>query len=588
MANKGTTRRLTDYIPAFKWLAHYNRDWLAGDLIAGLSVWALLVPQGIAYSSIVGVPAQYGLYTALGALIGYALFGTSRQLITGPSATVAAVSFAVVGSLAASPNSPEWISYSAALALVAGGIFVLMGLLRMGWVSNFLSKAVLEGFIFAFGIGLIVDQAHKLLGVSKVDGSYWQVLVGTIREIPQTNVYTLAVGGAALALLLFLRQRFPKWPRALIAVVLGILIATVLPLNANHSVSIVGPVPTGLPSLAIPTFALGDLTTLLLGALAVIFVGFSETLAAARDKAALHQYEIDVSQEMVAQGMASSVSSLLGGYVVDGSLSKTTVADLAGQKSQMASLATAGLILLTVLFLAGLFTNLPNAVLGAVVIDAAIGLVKVPVLRKVRATSRVDFAAFVAAGLGLFFVSVLAGVVIGVALSLLLLIAGVSRSPVRRMGLDETENTYVAVDQYPQAKLSPNVLVIDMAGPLFFADAAPFRESVLALVDETRPRAVVIDLESATFMDMDGAEILGTLSRELERKDIRLALARVDGEELGLLERAGTIAEIGAGHVYATIRHAVADLETRLAPPPAGTAGNQHDQDHHGHHPVAH
>ncbi len=575
MANKGDGRKLTDHIPALRWLPQYNRAWLAADVIAGLSVWALLVPQGIAYSSIVGVPAQYGLYTALGALIGYALFGTSRQLITGPSATVAAVSFAVVGGLAASPNSDEWIAYTAALALVSGAIFVVMGLLRMGWVSNFLSKAVLDGFIFAFGIGLIVDQSHKLLGVSKVDGSYWDVLVGTIRQIPQTNIYTFAVGGAALALLLFLRRRFPKWPRALIAVVLGILVATVLPLNTNYGVSIVGTVPTGMPSLAIPTFALGDLTTLLVGALAVIFVGFSETLAAARDKASLHQYEVDVSQEMVAQGMASGVSSLLGGYVVDGSLSKTTVADLAGQKSQMASLVTAGLILLTVLFLAGLFTNLPNAVLGAVVIDAAIGLVKVPVLRKVRSTSRIDFAAFVVAGLGLFFISVLAGVLLGVALSLLLLIAGVSKSPVRRMGLDEMENTYVVADRHPQAKLSPDVLVVDMAGPLFFADAAPFRESVLTLVEEARPRAVVIDLGSATFMDMDGAEILGTLSRELGRKGVRLALARVDVEELGLLERAGTIEDVGASNVYETVRHAVADLETSLRVQPPIQAATQ-------------
>lgn len=551
-----------------RWLQGYEPAWLSADLIAGLSVWALLVPQGIAYSSIVGVPAQYGLYTALGALIGYALFGTSRQLITGPSATVAAVSFAVVGGLAATPNSDEWIAYTAALALVAGLIFIVMGLLRMGWVSNFLSKAVLEGFIFAFGIGLIVDQSHKILGVPKVEGSYWNVLVGTLRQVPQANLYTLAVGLAAIALLLLMRRFFPKWPRALIVVVLGILVATVLPLNANHGVSIVGPVPTGLPSLAIPTFALSDLTTLLVGALAVIFVGFSETLAAARDKATLHQYEIDVSQEMVAQGMASGFSSLLGGYVVDGSLSKTTVADLAGQKSQMASLITAGLILLTVLFLAGLFTNLPNAVLGAVVIDAAIGLVKVPVLKKVRATSRIDFAAFVAAGVGLFFISVLAGVVIGVALSLLLLIDGVSKSPVRRMGLDEAENTYVVADRHPQAILSPDVLVVDMAGPLFFADAAPFRESVLSLVEESQPRAVVVDLGPATFMDMDGAEILGALGRELGRKDIRLALARVDGEELELLKRAGTLREIGPNNVYQTVRHAVADLEAKPAPMP--------------------
>jgi len=572
MKQKTHSRKLTDYIPALQWLTHYNRAWLSADLIAGLSVWALLVPQGIAYSSIVGVPAQYGLYTAMGALIGYALFGTSKQLITGPSATVAAVSFSVVGLLAASSGSDEWITYTAALALVAGLVYILLGLLRMGWISNFLSTAVLEGFIFAFGIGLIVDQSHKILGVPKVEGSYWEVLVGTLREIGQTNLATLAIGAAAIVLLLLLRRYAPKWPRALIVVILGILVATVLPLNANYGVSVVGPVPTGLPSLSIPAFSLSDLTTLFLGALAVIFVGFSETLAAARDKASRHQYEIDVSQEMIAQGMATGASSLLGGYVVDGSLSKTTVADLAGQKSQMASLITAAMILLTILFLAGLFTNLPSAVLGAVVIDAALGLVKVPVLRKVRATSRIDFAAFVAAGLGLFFISVLAGVVIGVALSLILLIAGVSRSPVRRLGFDESENVYVVADRHPRVVLSPDIVVADIAGPLFFADAAPFRESVLALVAEDKPRAVVIDLGAATFIDMDGAEILSKLHEELARKGIRLALARVPEGELELLHKAGVVAEIGPDSLFETVRHAVNALQAQLAGEPPAAA----------------
>jgi high affinity sulfate transporter 1 len=565
MNQKTKSRTLTDYIPILEWLPSYNRAWLSADLIAGLSVWALLVPQGIAYSSIAGVPAQYGLYTALGALIGYALFGTSKQLVTGPSATVAAVSFSFVSILAASPNSDEWIGYTAALALSAGIVFILLGLLRMGWISNFLSKAVLEGFIFGFGIGLIVDQAHKILGVEKVEGSYWNVLVGTLREIPQTNVYTLAIGTAAIILLLLMRRYTPKLPRALIVVILGIITATILPLSANYGVSVVGPVPTGLPSLAIPSFPLGQVPALLLGALAVIFVGFSETLAAARDKAVLHQYEIDVSQEMIAQGAASGVSSLLGGYVVDGSLSKTTVADLAGQKSQLASLFTAGLILLTILFLATLFTNLPNAVLGAVVIDAAIGLVKIPVLQRIRNTSSIDFAAFVAAGLGLFFISVLAGVVIGVALSLILLIAGVSRSPVRQLGFYEKENVYIDADRHPQAVLPKDVVVVSIAGPLFFADAAPFRESVLKLVVERKPRAVVIDLGSATFMDMDGAETLSKLHEELERKDIQVALARVPESELDLLGKVGAIEQIGEDNLYASVRHAVSALEKRLS-----------------------
>ena len=210
------SRGLSHHIPILGWLPRYNRSWFSADLIAGLSVWALLVPQGIAYASIAGVPAQFGLYTALGALIGYALFGTSKQLVTGPSATVAAVSFSVIGLLAAASglNSAEWIGYTAALAVMVGIVYLALGLLKMGWISNFLSKAVLEGFIFAFGIGLMVDQSHKILGVPKVDGSYWNVLVGTLKEIPQTNPYTLLVGVSAIILLLLMRRFAPKLPRA--------------------------------------------------------------------------------------------------------------------------------------------------------------------------------------------------------------------------------------------------------------------------------------------------------------------------------------------------------------------------------------
>ena len=257
----------------------------------------------------------------------------------------------------------------------------------------------------------------------------------------------------------------------------------------------------------------------------MVFVGFSETLVAGRETASKHNYEIDVSQEMVAQGMANGAAGLLGGFVVDGSLSKTTVADLAGQKSQMASLITAAFILLTVLVLAVLFTNLPEAVLGAVVIDAAIGLVKVPVLRRVMKTSRTDFAAYAAAGIGLFFVGVLAGVLIGVALSLLLLIAAVSRSPVRRMAFDKKEMVYVDAETYSDAVSPQNVVVAEISGPLFFADAAPFRESVLEMIADQSPKAVVIDLGSATLIDMDGAEILTKLSEELGKKGIEVVLA---------------------------------------------------------------
>ena len=273
-------------------------------------------------------------------------------------------------------GSPEWVSYTATLAVFAGLVYLLLGLLRMGWVSHFLSGAVLGGFVFGFGIGLIVDQTPKILGVPKSEGSYFDVLIGVLQTLPATSVPTLIVGVLGIVLLLLMRRFVPKLPRTIIVVAIGIIISSMFAL-ASYGVSIVGPVPTGLPSLVLPTMPPVDLSSIVLGSLAILFIGYSESLAAAKEEGSKYDYEIDASQEMVAQGVANVASGLLGGYAVEGSLSKTTVADMAGQKTQLASLLSAVLILLTILFLAGFFTNLPNAVLGAVVIDAGISLVKI-------------------------------------------------------------------------------------------------------------------------------------------------------------------------------------------------------------------
>ena len=564
MDNKSKGQGLKKYFPILDWLPHYKPEWLRFDIIAALSVWALLVPQSIAYGSIAGVPLQFGLYAALGALVGYALFGTAGQVITGPSAAIAAVSASVVA-LWATSGSSEWVAYTAALALTAGLVYLLLGFLKMGWVSHFLSGAVLAGFVFGFGIGLIVDQSPKILGVPKAAGSYFQVLIGTIKALPETSIPTLIVGVSSIILLLLMRRFLPKWPRTLMVVILGIIVSSLLGL-ANYGVSVVGTIPSGLPSLTWPTFPPVGLTSLIMGSLAVIFIGYSESLAAAKEEGSKYGYEIDASQEMVAQGMANSASGLLGGFAVEGSLSKTAVADMAGQKTQLASLLTAGLMLITILFLAGLFTTLPQAVLGAVVIDAGISLVKIKEFQHYR-LNRVDFSAFLATAIVVFFVGVLAGVVMGLVLALLLLIASASRSPVRQMAFDKSNNVYVEADRHPEAEIDPGIVVVAIHGPLFFADADNFRKSVLDLVENNQPYAVVIDLGTVMMLDMDGDKILAKLSRELRKKNIQLLLVRVGRDKLELMRKTGTLEEIGTQNIYETTRAAVADVQKATIKP---------------------
>jgi SulP family sulfate permease len=547
-----------------EWATHYKSEWLRFDIIAALSVWALLVPQGIAYSSIAGMPPQYGLYAALGSLVGYALFASSGQVVTGPSAAIAAVSASVV-TLWATEGSSQWIAYTATLAVSAGLIYVLLGVLGMGWISHFLSGAVLAGFVFGFGFGLIVDQTPKILGLEKEQGSYWDVLVGVVRDISDTSGITLVVGVLSILLLLAFRRYLPKLPRTIIVVVLGIAVSKLLNLE-DDGVTVVGEIPSGLPSFVWPDLPPVRLIEVAAGSLAVIFIGYSESLATAKEEARKHDYEIDASQEMVGQGAANIASGLVGGYAVEGSLSKTTVADMAGQKTQLASLLSAGLILATILFLTGFFTTLPDAVLGAVVIDAGISLIKFTEFRYYR-LSKQDFAAFMATALVVFFVGVLAGVIAGVAIALLLLIVSSSKTPTRQMAFDREHNVYVHLDHHPEAELVPGILVVGIHGPLFFADADNFRTSVSQLVQATHPHSVVVDFSAVATMDMDGVRKLLQLAQELRSRNVKVLLVNVGKEHIELMRRTGALDELGADNIYRTVRSAVASAQATVETP---------------------
>jgi sulfate permease, SulP family len=542
------------YMPILEWLPRYDRRRLSSDALAGLSVWALLVPQSLAYATLAGVPVQYGLYTAFAALVAYPLFGTSKHLAEGPSAAVCAVCAAVISPLvgAAALGSDAAAPYAAALALATGAIYVVLGVLRMGWVSTFLSKAVMGGFVLGFSIGIIIDQSHKLLGVGGPSGSYVEELWGTIEEIPDTDLTTLAVGAGSLALLLLLRRLLPKWPRALIVMAVAILAVDLLDL-ADHGVAVTGDVPTGLFSVGIPDVPASDIGALLIGGLAVIFVGYSESLAAARAMAAKHGYEIDTNQELIAQGGSCGAAGLVGGFPVDGSLSKSSVADAAGQQTQMASLINAVLVLLTLLFLAGIFEQLPSATLGAVVIDAMLGLITFFGLRRYFAVSRSDFVFFIAAMLGILFFGIIAGILIGVILSLLLLITRSSQTSVRPLGRDPRSGVFHDLADQDDLETPPGVLVVRIDGPLFFADADRFRARVYELIAENEPVGVVVVAESVFLTDTDGADILIQLEGELRARGVALALARVHPATLALWRRAGVREDV----VYETIPAAV-------------------------------
>src|SRR3954451_2467555 len=358
-------------VPA--WLRGYHRAWVPVDVMAGLTIWALMVPQALAYAGIAGVPVQNGLYVMPLAAVGYALLGSSRHLFVGPSATVATLSASSVAVVAtASTGSPEYIALTCALTLMVGVIYIAGGLARMGFVARFFARPVLDGFIVGLGLYIAIGQLPKLVGIAKPSGNTLSVLANTIADVGSWEWTTVGVGLAGLVALFALARFAPKLPGVIIVVIVAVLAEQALDLK-DHGVAIVGDVPTGFQFVSLSDVSLSDLGGLLPGALAIVIVGLAQSLAIAKSYATKHHYAVDANREMLGYGAANIGAGALQGYTVTGGLSPSATAERVGAKSPVAFLVTALMALLTILFLAGLFQDLPEAILGALVIWAVSG-----------------------------------------------------------------------------------------------------------------------------------------------------------------------------------------------------------------------
>jgi len=468
-------------LPVAGWLPHYRGGRLTGDVLAALTVWALLVPEALAYAGIVGVPPQYGLYAAPLALVAYAVFGGSRHLVVGPSSTVAIVSAAVVAPLAAGASDERYLALTVALALLTGALLVGAGLARLGFVAKFLARPVLDGFIMGLALTIVVGQAGKLVGVHLSGETALDKTVSILSQIGDWTVLPIVVGGASLAVLFGLERCVPKVPAAIVATVLATAATYALGL-ADRGLSIVGDIPGGLPGWALGGIGARDLYALLPGACAVALVGFTESIAVAKDDATRHDYEVDANQEMVANGVANLGAGIFQGFVVDGSLSKSAAGESAGGRTQVMSLVCAALTLATILFLTGLFTYLPEATLGAIVIVALRKYFSASWLVRLLRVRRNDFALAAAALAGVLVFGVVPGVVIGVVLSLALLISRQSSPNSVVLGRDPHGGGFADVVTHPGYELVPGLLIYRFDGPLIFPNAERFVHEVRTLV----------------------------------------------------------------------------------------------------------
>ena len=447
--------------------------------------------------------------TAFVALAVYAVFGTSRHLKVTTSSTMAVMSASVVVGLAGG-DPALYLALTSALALMVGVILVAAGIAKLGFISDFLAKSVVTGFIAGLAITIIIGQLPKILGLPSLSGSLPEQVVQLIGELPDTNPYTLAVGLASLVLILVLRRIAPRVPGSLIVLVLGILAVSALDLT-SYGISVVGEVATGMPLPSIPFVPLTTLPYLALGAVGIVFLAVGESVGAGRAYAGRHGYEIDADQEMVALGAANIGTGLFGGFTADASLSQTATAESAGARSQVSSLVTSALILATALLLAPLFKNLPNAVLGAIVITAVLGLIDVGEIRRYWAWRRTDFLLAMAAMVGVLLTTVLIGMLIAVALSIAFVLYRASRPHVAALGrLPGPRATYADQGRHPDAHPVPGLLIIRLDAPLYFFNANVARTQIEGLVEAGGPdvHGVLIDLAATADIDVTTTDML--------------------------------------------------------------------------------
>ncbi len=551
-------------VPIVAWLPRYDRGMLRGDVLAGLAVTAMIVPKDLGYAGIAGVPVQNGLYAAAAGALVYALFCTSRHISTGPSSSLAAVAGgAVLFTGVAGADAAQLV---AAITLVTGALFLLLALLRLGWIARFLSRAVVTGFLAGAAIDVVVGELPKLTGTSNSGDNVWQELASWLRTLGDISWTTLLVGLLALGLILALRFSAPRVPGALVLVIAGLLATWLFDLGAR-GVALVGPVPRGLPAPALPGADIFQqhYSTILAAAAGLLLIGFSQTAGDARAFAVRHRYRIDLNQESVAQGMANAASGVFQGMPVSTSLSASSLNEAAGARSAMASLATGGFVILTLVAFAPLFSQLPKAVLAAIIIDAVVfGMIDISELRRLYRVKRFDFWIAAVAIIAVLSAGVLAGVVIGIALSLVWLVYVATAPGMPLLGREPGTQVFRDLVENAGDETFPGVAVLRLDGGLFFATAEALEERVRALAQQRDEpvHAVVLDLEGVSLIDSQGAAKLAEILDYTESIQVELRLARVKPAVAAVLEKDGVLDRLGHDRIHGNVHRAV---ESQLA-----------------------
>jgi sulfate permease, SulP family len=552
------TRR---YLPGVWVLREYQRGWLRGDLLAGVTVSAYLVPQVMAYAEVAGLPAITGLWAAVAPLVIYAVLGSSRQLSVGPESSTALMTAAAVTVLVAG-DQQHYAETAAALALAVGAICLICWLARLGFLANLLSHPVLIGYMAGIAVLMIVSQLGKVTGISVEGDSTLSELRSFLAQLDHVHLWTLLVAVGTFALLVAFYRFLPRWPGPLIAMVLAAVTVAVLNLD-QIGIETVGTVPRGLPPPSIPDFSTIDLSTLVPAALGVTIVAYTDNIVTGRAFAARQGEEIDARQEFLALGAANLGAGLFSGFPVSSSGSRTVIGDAIGSRTQLYSLVAAAVLLLTMLFLGPALSTFPLAALGALVVFAALRLIDLAELRRIARFRRSELFLALATTAAVLIFDVLYGIAVAVGLSILDLLRRIARPHDGILGFVPGLAGMHDIDDYDTGRQVPGLLVYRYDAPLFFANAEDFKRRALASVDAADPPVewFLLNAEANTELDLTAVDALEDVRNTLAERGIVFALARVKFEVREILASTGFIDRVGEDKVFMTLPTAVSAYE---------------------------
>lgn len=540
----------------FSWRRDYRKEWLRPDLLAGLIAAAVVIPKAMAYATVAGVPVAAGLYTAFVPMVIYAFLGSSRVLSVSTTTTIGILVGAELAIVAPDGNPAVVLTALATLTMLVGIFLALAAALRLGFLGNFISEPVLVGFKAGIGLVIVLDQLPKLLGVHFAKGTFLQNLLALVQSLPQVSGPTLALSAAMLILLIALHRFLPRVPAPLVVVAAGIAAMALLGLD-TRGVEAVGQIPRGLPRPVLPDLAM--IAELWPAALGIALMSFTETIAAARAFAASGEPPLQPNRELLATGVATAGGALLGAMPAGGGTSQTAVNRLAGARSQLAGLVTAGVTLATMLLLAPIISLMPQATLAAVVIAYSIGLIQPAEFRSILAIRRTEFLWALAALAGVVLLGTLKGILVAIVVSLVALAQQVANPPVYVVGRKRGTNVFRPLSsENPGDEIFPGLLMLRLVGRLFFANAERVADQIRPLVEEARPQVVALDLSGVFDLEYTALKMLTEGEKRFRQQGIQLWLVGLTPEVLSVVRHSPLGRALGEQRMFFNLEDAVA------------------------------